>query len=454
MKTKTIIIIFLVLLSVKAMAQGFDWVKKYQPDLTGELRCVIVTGDKQYMACGKTNKAGYLMKADTSGTLVWDKSFLYLSEIFQLRQTSDGGFAFYAVDSSTTGSLFAKTDANCDTLWTVRIAGSLPRTNKSFQQTADNGYILVFSKSDTLHLRKLSVDGSFLWEKKFTGLHKASGNTVCQTSDGGYLVGGNTNDSLPGNAKQDMYIFKTDAYGDTLWTYIIPMTGFQELMDAVETDDNNFALLYYSGNGCKKSPYIRKINAADTVLWDSSIMTDSYSAFPWSLCKTTAHGFMVAGEMQHTLEGTTWDFTVSKIDSLGIEKWVLNYNGPDYDYAYSAVQESDSVFIASGYSCNGGIDNKLTMAKISSVLNPAAIQDFPESMLFSMYPNPSDGNITLLFPASTKQIRILTSIGEIVQSISLSRKTMYNISLMETGLYFIQIITDKQTTTKKLIIIH
>jgi len=451
MRTKTTMIIFFTLLCVKAMSQGFEWVKKFQTSQSGEMRCVIVTNDHNYIASGQLNYSGYLMKTDTSGTVIWSKSFSYLSEIFQIQQTSDGGFAFFASPSSSSGCYFVKTNSSCDTLWTRKIISDLPRNNKCFQQTTDNGYILSYSYADTLYLRKLSSTGNPLWLKHFTGLSKALANSVCQTSDGGFLVGANTNDSLPGNAQQDMYIIKTSAIGDTLWTHIIQSPGYQELMGAVETTDHNYALLYYIGGGCSLNTYIRKINSAGTVIWDNSIMTGSYSSFPWALYNTTDHGFIVAGKMQHLVEGTNFDFTVSKIDSLGIEKWVLNYCGPDYDYAYSVAQESDSVYIASGYSCAGGADNKLTLAKISSTQSPTAIQKINESLLFSVFPNPATDYITInYFQKATLEITNIES--QIIKTFNITdTETTIDVSGLSGGVYIIKAQSDKGVVVKKFI---
>jgi hypothetical protein len=57
-----------------------------------------------------------------------------------------------------------------------------------------------------------------LWTKTFGEYHDSECNDVHQTSDGGYILVGNTN-KLTG-LHQDVWIIKTDALGDTLWTKI------------------------------------------------------------------------------------------------------------------------------------------------------------------------------------------------------------------------------------------
>jgi len=150
-----IIIVVFTLLCVKAMSQQFEWMKSFQTSQDGEIRCVIVTNDNNYVASGLLNYNGYVMKTDTSGAVLWSKSFSYLDEIYQIQQTNDGGYAFYASEINPVNYLFVKTNSTCDTLWTKQFLHGFSRNNKCFQQTTDNGYILAYTgNSDSIYLTK------------------------------------------------------------------------------------------------------------------------------------------------------------------------------------------------------------------------------------------------------------------------------------------------------------
>ncbi|MGB2770199.1 MAG: hypothetical protein WBC88_10780 [Candidatus Zixiibacteriota bacterium] len=85
-------------------------------------------------------------------------------------------------------------------------------------QTSDGGYIvtgitLSYDSGAQVYLIKTDSKGDTLWARTYGGAGWDQGNSVRQTSDGGYIVAGWT-DSF-GLAIQ-VYLIKTDAYGDTI----------------------------------------------------------------------------------------------------------------------------------------------------------------------------------------------------------------------------------------------
>jgi hypothetical protein len=143
-----------------------------------------------------------------------------------VQKTYDGGYIItgliYLQGADSQLSL-VKTDSLGDTLWTKAIGGIAGfYTGTSVQQTSDSGYIATgIYKATLLYLVKTNKMGDTLWTKHFgsAGSSGIEGNSVQQTTDGGYIVAGTTVvPSSGGGDNKDVYLIKTNSFGDTLWT--------------------------------------------------------------------------------------------------------------------------------------------------------------------------------------------------------------------------------------------
>jgi thermitase len=71
---------------------------------------------------------------------------------------------------------------------------------------------------------------------------------------------------------------------------------------------------------------------------------------------------------------------------------------------------------------------------------------------FLIFPNPTSQNFTVIIPTTTKQIQIFDSLGESIQTKNITGPTSQNFQLDNKGIYFIQITTETQSITKKIIV--
>ena len=71
-----------------------------------------------------------------------------------------------------------------------------------------------------------------------------------------------------------------------------------------------------------------------------------------------------------------------------------------------------------------------------------------------IFPNPTIQNFTVTFPLSTKQIQILNSLGQSLLIRNVTDQTKNDFQLTDNGIYFMQISTDRQTISKKIIVIN
>ncbi len=69
-----------------------------------------------------------------------------------------------------------------------------------------------------------------------------------------------------------------------------------------------------------------------------------------------------------------------------------------------------------------------------------------------VFPNPTSRNFSINVPPAATQIQILNSSGQLVKKTTLNGQTNFNFDLMTSGTYILQVITDKQIITRKIIV--
>ena len=96
--------------------------------------------------------------------------------------------------------------------------------------------------------------------------------------------------------------------------------------------------------------------------------------------------------------------------------------------------------------CNGVVYLK-RFGKISGTApNGVSAQDVV------VYPNPTTGAFTLTFPSETRQIQISGFLGQVLQTKYVYNEKRMNFELGNNGIYLIQVKTDRQIITKKIVI--
>ena len=135
-----------------------------------------------------------------------------LERCYSVVQTSDGGYALAGITSSIGAGDYdmwlVKIDASGNMEWNQTYGGTEAESCLSVVQTSDGGYILAGSTNptntnDDVYLIKTDASGNSMWTKSYGGGNDDYGQSVQQTSDGGYIIAGWTRQWEPKTARQN-----------------------------------------------------------------------------------------------------------------------------------------------------------------------------------------------------------------------------------------------------------
>jgi hypothetical protein len=315
------------------------------------------TTDGGFIVAGRTGSFGagasdvWLLKTDADGDTLWARTYGGGAPDygFSVQQTSDLGYiiAGYTLSFGVSGDVYlVKTDANGDALWTRTYGGGSSDEAHSVQQTTDGGYIVAGSTNsfggggDDVYLVKTDANGDTLWTRAYGGSGGDAAWSVQQTTDGGYIITGHT---YPG-----IWLLKTDADGDTLWTRTYVSSDYDESFCVQQTTDGGYVI-----TGRTYSPeryddvWLLKTDADGDTLWTRTYGGNGGDE-GWSVQQTTDGGYVVAGATISFGAGD-YDVWLLKADADGDTLWARTYGSGDMEWGYSVQQTTDGAYIVAGY---------------------------------------------------------------------------------------------------------
>ncbi len=286
------------------------------------------------------------------------------------RTTDDGYIVTGFTQSFGAGSRdvsLIRTDRHGNTIWTKIYGGSDTDYGWTVQQTSDGGFIIGTHSgsfgvgSHDVLLIKTNAIGDILWTKVYGGSSADGAYSLQQTADGGYIIAAHTNSF--GAGMHDIYLIKTDANGDTVWTKTYG-AGSQDYLRAVQqTADGGYIMVAHSdGFGAGSSDvYVVRANENGDTLWTRSY-GGSGGDFGYSIRQIIDGGFIIAGYTSSFGAGRS-DVYLLKIDGDGDISWAKTYGGSAADYGYSVRQTSDRGFIIAGQTFSFGANGDVYLIR-------------------------------------------------------------------------------------------
>ncbi len=164
----------------------------------------------------------YLYRTNSIGDTMWSKTYGGIDNDigYCIQQTQDNGFIFtgatMSFGSGGYDTYLIKTDSNGIKLWEKTFGGLDDEYGNYVSLTSDGGYIIVGSTQSfsvgnyDVYLIKIDSLGNQQWFKTFGGINDDLGYSVKQTFNGGYIITGKRNDNI--------YLIKTDGDGNVTGT--------------------------------------------------------------------------------------------------------------------------------------------------------------------------------------------------------------------------------------------
>ena len=292
--------------------------------------------------------------AQTPDTL-WTRTYGAIdSDVgFSVQQTTDGGYIIVGGTSSygagSSDVYLIKTDKYGDTLWTKTYGGIDSDVGFSVQQTTDGGYIIAGGTSSygagssDVYLIKTDANGDTIWTKTYGGVEFDVARSVQQTSDSGYIVAGYT--WSYGAGIWDVYLIKTDSNGDTIWTRAYGGTESDQGYSVQQTTDDGYIIAGWTASygAGDDDAYLIKTDTNGDTIWTKTYGSP-HEDDAYSVQQTTDGGYIIVG-MSHPTGLEEGDVYLIKTDMNGDTIWTKIYERSGFDFAYSVQQTSDGGYI-------------------------------------------------------------------------------------------------------------
>ncbi len=291
---------------------------------------------------------------------VWTKTFggSYADGGKSIRETADGGFIIagytYSFGAGNSDVYLVKTDADGNVVWAQTFGGPGWEYGFEVSLTGDGGYIIAGyttsfgAGSKDVYLVKTDAEGNEMWSKTFGGPALDVGMSVLEADDGGYVVAGYT-ESL-GAGESDAYLIKTDAEGNEVWSHVYGGSGPEMGRSVDNTSDGGYVIAGATGSYSDNSDvYLVKTDSEGNEVWSTTVSNpNTHLNYDWSnmVREASDGGYIIAGNSDGDRD--LMNVYLIKTDSEGNTVWAESFGERFYDYGSAVYETSDGGYIVSG----------------------------------------------------------------------------------------------------------
>jgi hypothetical protein len=250
------------------------------------------------------------------------------------------------------------------------LGGALTDNARSLIQTQDGGYLITgpttsFGDTSLINIYLIKTDefGDTLWTKAYYDSSNAYPYCVSKTNDKGYIISGTS------NAKNDAFLLKVSFTGSLWWFKVIGSTSSPDALYSCQTTSSGdyIATGFTNTVAGTNDVFVVKTDNAGNIIWSKSY-GGFFSDKGYSIKETSSGDYIICGE---TSSSGGQDMYIVRIDTNGIPVWSYSYGGLSVDIASDIVETSDSNFVVAGNTLSYGAGSfDIVLMKISSTGTP------------------------------------------------------------------------------------
>ncbi len=337
---------------------GTNWDEGFSVQECAEGGFIIAGETEESFGNGKSDV--YLVRTDAQGDTIWTRTYGgALSDVSRSVQECTGGGLIIAGKTNSFGAGYddvylIKTDAQGDTIWTKTYGGTLSDDGRSVQECAEGGFIIAGMTSSfgagwgDVYLIRTDAEGDTIWTKTYGGTNYDWGESVQECTDSGFIIAGMT--SSFGAGSWDVYLIKTDSDGDTLWTKTYGGISNDWGCSVKECTEEGFIIAGTTnsfGVGSSRDVYLIRTDTQGDTLW-TKIYGRTGDDRSNSVQECAGSGFIIAGYTTSFGDGDG-DIYLIRTNANGDTLWIKTYGRAGSDYGYSVQECASGGFIIAGY---------------------------------------------------------------------------------------------------------
>ncbi len=376
----------------------------------------------------------FLIKYNSIGDTVFTERFGGANDDigYSAIESIDGGYALFGQTKSLgdiNGDYYlVKTDSSGNFLWEKTYGSNKLDRGIHITISADGGYMLgggaTITNNFQAYLIKVDSTGNLAWDKSYGGNYTTCGAYINNTIDSGYIFSSCT-DSIKSGTDFTYSITKIYSNGNIKWKKIFPHNRYHDILMVREIPSGGYIFCGRVEDEImlKIVAWIVRLDENGNILWQRRFAhNNEYFTFGlvtselWDIHPTPDSGFIVLGKSYED----TQDFWVLKLDSLGCINGYCGLTDTNcYYQPWPCVPDTMD-------SCLTPPCDTVSVNNFHAVIHN----------LIEIFPNPAFEKINISTTCNTCVFYLYNQLGQAVLTSSLSAEIQtIDVSDLQYGLY-------------------